>query len=76
MNYNNQRGRGLSGSGRRKPKQVQATPAEYHEGIYCGRLRLASEPAKEISYVPTRSEQIANANLSICQALKRQYWQI
>ena len=40
------RGRVSSGSGRRKPKQVQVTPAEFHKGIYCGRLRLAAEPAK------------------------------
>ena len=35
----------MSGSGRRKPKQVQVTPAEFQDGIYCGRLRLAAEPA-------------------------------
>ena len=64
------RGRNSSGSGRRKPKQVQVTPAQYPKVSIAGVYDLPLNLLKEISYVSTRSEQIANANLSMSQDTK------
>ena len=66
--YTKSAGVNLSGSGRRKPKQVQVTPAQYPKVSIAGAYDLLLNLLKEISYVSTRSEQIANANLSMSEA--------
>ena len=63
------RGRHLSGSGRRKPLEKQVTPAKYQEGYLLRAFTTCLTLQSEISYVSTRSEQIANANLSMSEAL-------
>ena len=47
----------------------QVTPAEYPEGYLLRAFTTCLILQLEISYVPTRSEQTANANLSMSQGL-------
>ena len=68
--YTKSAGVNLSGSGRRKPKQVQVTPAKHQKVSIAGVYDLPLNLLKEISYVSTRSEQIANANLSMSHGHK------
>ena len=48
----------------------QVTPAEYPEGYLLRAFTTCLILQLEISYVPTRSEQTANANLSMSQGPK------
>ena len=66
--YTKSAGANLSGSGRRKPKQVQVTPAKYHYGYLLRAFTTCAEPAKEISYVSTRSGKLQTL---ICLCMRR-----
>ena len=67
--YTKRAGANLSGSGRRKPLEKQVTPAKYHEWYLLRAFTTCLTLQIKISYVSTRSEQIANANLSMSEAL-------